>query len=260
MSTDQDTLLKRGKVDGQECLRVMNRTNGKVVADIESFCNHNPALLVSSIHNSNTIFEFCAKCNEIRVYNICNIVDRQVICKKCTPRGMCSGPDNTLFVMDGFFVIWHFEWNCGDTNLKVVRKVRSKLANYYYLLKMCHSAVNHSLIVASLSISMSVDAVSLADGSCLWTLSRSNGGFEIHPYGVCCNPTDGCIFICNRQGNSVYMLDPFTGHILQVIPIIDAFVNLLDLCWSNSQPHLTVLGTNKEETEFIGCFNVEDYM
>ena len=56
------------------------------------------------------------------------------------------------------------------------------------------------------------------------------------------------------------MLDPFTGHTLQVIPVSGTFVNLSDLCWSKSQPHLTVLGTNEEETDLIAGFNVEDDM
>ena len=161
--TDQETLLKRGKVDGHECLRVMNRTNGEILADIKSLCNHDPGLLVPCTNNSYNIFEFCARCNEIRVYETCNVVKGYVICKKCTPRGMCSGRDNNLFVMDNLFVIWHCEWNCGDKNLKVIRKIKTNLPYPGCLLKMCHSVINNSLIVVS--IDENVDAVSIVDGS-----------------------------------------------------------------------------------------------
>ena len=34
--TDPKTLLKRGKVDGHECLLVLNRTNGEVIGDIKA--------------------------------------------------------------------------------------------------------------------------------------------------------------------------------------------------------------------------------
>ena len=255
--TDPYTLLKRGKVDGHECLRDMNRTNGEVIGDIKSLCNHDPGLLVSCPNNSCNICEFCARCNEIRVYDTRNVANRRVICKKCTPRGMCSGRDNSLFVIDSLSVIWLCEWNCGDKNLKVIRKIQPKLPYLGGLIKMCHSVKNNSLIVVN--ISASVNAVSLVDGFCLWTLPRSIGGLEIHPYGVCCNLADGCILICNGQGEPrVLMLDPFTGHILQFIHVGDAFTNLSDLCWSDSQPHLTVLGTNEEGTDIIACFNVED--
>ena len=255
--TDEETLLKRGKVKGHECLSVMNRTNGKVVAGIESLCHHDPGLLAPHTKHSNNIFEFCGKCNEIRVYDTCNIGDRRVIYKKCTPRGMCSGSGNTLFVIDISLVIWHCEWNHGDKNLKVIRKIKTKLLYPGCLLKMCHSARNNSLIV--LSIGERIDAVSLADGSLLWTLPSSIGGLDMHPYGVCCNTNDGCILICNGYEKArVLTLDPFRGHVLQIIRITDAFILLSDLSWSNSQPHLTVLGINKEETDLIGCFSVED--
>ena len=220
-------------------------------------CNHDPGLLVSCPNNSYNIFEFCARCNEIRVYDTCNVANRRVICKQCAPRGMCSGRDNSLFVIHSLFVIWHCEWNYGDKNLKVIRKIRPKLLYRGSLIKMCHSVKNNSLIVVN--IAESVDAVSLVDGSCLWTLPQSIGGLEIHPYVVCCNPADGCILICNGQGEpTVLMLDPFTGHILQFIHVSDVFANLSDLCWSDSQPHLTVLGANEEETDIIACFNVEN--
>ena len=255
--SDEETLLKRGKIKGHECLRVMNRINGEVIADIKSLCNHDPGLLAPHNNSLNNIFEFCAKCNEIRVYNTSSVGDRRVIYKKCTPRGMCSGPGNTLFVIDISLVIWRCEWNHGDKNLKVIRKIKTKLLYPGCLLKMCHSATNNSLIVVS--IDEGIDAVSLTDGSLLWTLPRSIGGLDMHPYGVCRNPHDGCILICNGYEKArVLTLDPFTGHILQVIRITDAFIRLSDLCWSNSQPHLTVLGINKEETDLIGCFSVED--
>ena len=261
LSNNQETLTKRGKVEGHEYLHIVRRSNGEIINNIKLLCNDANGLIAPQVIDSNTVIEFCAKCEEIRAYNIAT-GERHVIYKKCSPRGVCTGPGNAVFIFDSNGCIVQLKRNSNNTQLKVVRNARlqgSLWRNHslYTKHKMCYSEITNSLVIVSLCDGV-VCSVSLADGSCSWTVSGKIGGFQLIPYGICCNPTDGSIFICNGGRKSILLFDAFTGCVLQVIPVNNVIKNLTDICWSRSQPHLTVLGTNEDGSDSVVCFNVED--
>ena len=257
LSNVAETLSKRGKVDGQECLHIVHRSNGDAIRNIKILCNHNNGLLAPIVNESNIVLEFCADCEEIRAYNIA-AGEGHVIFENCSPIGMCTGPGNTVFVFDYSGCILQLKWDDSSTQLNVIRGIEVQgRSPDTYLSKMCYSEITNSLVIVSLNDV--VNSISLADGSCSWTLSGKLRGFKIFPYGVCSNPADGFIFICNGgRKTTIFLLDPFTGYVLQVIPINNTFRTLSDICWSSSQPHLTVVGKNEDGSDSVVCYNVED--
>ena len=130
-----DVLFRRAKVNGRETLWMMERPTGHVITRMKSLCDHDRGFICSNPSNTMYIMEFCYACKEIRAYNI-ETKNASIVFKGIAVCGMCTGPNDTIFVIDSFGDIFQLEWKSKD-RLSVIQGLPTLKISEGSMNKMC---------------------------------------------------------------------------------------------------------------------------
>ena len=109
-------------------------------------------------------------------------------------------------------------------------------------------------IINMIHFSGCIQAVRLSYGTVVWDIAGEVAGKEIKPYGVC-NDSDGNIYVADSNNERILMLDSKTGELLQVLMQEEKTGDIFDVCWTESQPQLTVRHGDPKSIKQISCYN-----
>ena len=230
----------------QQYISVLDKFTGKVIREIPSGCNHFYRMACQHPTVVSLVIESCQECEEIRAYDIRTLTKR-VVRKHLKPLALCLGPGKSLLFVTVDGTILELEWINEVEGFAIVRNIQVTIKPKK-ITKMCYLEQHNVLVVLSKGL---LHAVHLEDGCPLWKLSKTNKGSRFEPSGVTCD-TAGRVFVVESCDRWLLVLDGLTGERLQVVRLQECWALVNDVCWSPTQPQLTVL----HDVNMISCYNM----
>ena len=89
-----------------------------------------------------------------------------------------------------------------------------------------------------------------ASESEMWNLSAPVTGQVIKPKSITCDP-EGHAYVSDGVTNRILKINSLTGEILGVLLVGEEQGEIRSICWSNTEPNLTVLQGNPISTYFM---------
>ena len=263
-----DQIVVRGRLNGSYVIRVLERTKGFVISEMNSRCNHDFCAFSSYPKDSSLIVEICRTCNQMRRYDTaCKETPDVFFLQK--PRTICSGPQKSFFVVDDVGYLLEIKWPKECKSPTVGRRIKTDAND---ILGICFIE-QHDIVVVTSPVSDSpgfVKAVKLGDGTTQWVLlqiderktersedkyaQRNNPFKDVDPGGLCADDS-GNIFVADTGNKLLLLIDGETGGLMQVFHWRKGYVQ--DVCWSRNKPQLNVAYGSVLFELTIGCYTIQ---
>ena len=237
LKTGNGQLSVYGEVDDKNFLRVLN-PNGEYIRDIRRECEHDIYCtrdMCRHPRDGNHFLEACSDCGQIRSFDTLNR-RAETVCEETHVCLLCPGPLDKLIGLDHAGTMHEFEWIEDTQQMVIVRTVPVSLSNVW---RMAYVEKHDILILLSQDPGR-IKAVRVNDGSTLWEFNEEMYGKEILPHAVC-HDSDGRVYISNIDNNTLLIFDSQEGELLQTNLLDADIMCIIDMCWNDSQPHLTLL-------------------
>ena len=257
-----DHIVVRGRQNGDYVIRVVERTKGFIISEINSRCNHDFCAFSTYPENSSLIVEICKPCNHLRR-------NLDVFCLQ-KPRAICPGPQKSFLVVDDTGYLLEVNWPKECKIPTVGRRIQIDAKN---VLGLCF-VEQHDMVVLTSPVSDSpgfVKALKLDDGTTKWVLLQiderkterpkekvylqtSTPFRDIDPGGLCADES-GNIFVADTGNKLLLLIDGESGDLLQVFHLKKGYIQ--DVCRSRNQPQLSVAYGSVLFELTIGCYNIK---
>ena len=231
----------------------MSRLTGDLINEIPSVCDHYPVRMCKYHQDQDYVFESCAKCKEIRAYNI-NTAETFTVHKGSKIIRMCEGPAGSLLVVDNNGGIWKLHWD-----RKTQDQTQPVFIQYYPRrtgkspLKFCYAEC-HDIFMLIMKDTEEEDyeiiAVKLGSESIVWRLYGPVDGYVIKPESITCD-IDGNAYVGDRATNRILKIDGLTGEILSILLFELEEIRIQSIRWTNTEPNLTLLEGKLISTYFV---------
>ena len=263
-----DHIVVRGRQNGDYVIRVVERTKGFIISEINSRCNHDFCAFSTYPENSSLIIEICKTCNQLRRYDTACKENLDVFCLH-KPRAICPGPQKSFLVVDDTGYLLEVNW---PEECKIPTAGRRLQIDAKNILGLCFME-HHDIVVVTSPVSDCpgfVKAVKLGDGATKWVLLQiderkterpeekylqtSTPFRDIDPGGLCADES-GTIFVADTGNKLMLLIDGESGDLLQVFHLKKGYIQ--DVCWSRNQPQLSVAYGSVLFKLTIGCYNIK---
>ena len=228
-----------------EMIKIYNRQTGELIREIKPHCSHLCLPLCEHQIDSDFFLEGCDGCAKIRIYNIIT-GEVKMVRNNCKPRDFCKGPNGSLLVFDYEGRLLQFSWNEEKHELILVRTISTRSRKVQ---KICY--VEKSDIVVFVHGKDYMAAHDHNTDTNIWNtgiLASKDPDFR----GISCD-LDGRIFVADGKNARLLVLRGQNGRVLQVALDSLDIGGIWDVCWSYTQPKLTVF-----HADTITCYNVEE--
>ena len=240
LALHESRLLVYGEINWKMHIRIFDQKNGSFIKDIKSHCDHCYCCTSNICRHpveNHCILETCARCRQIRSYNI-NTGEVHPVFTKKSIDVLCQGPSNTVIGIEKNGYMYQLEWQHEKRELIIIKILQ---ANVRDLARICYVDGLDSVILVSQDPCF-IQAIKFGDGLPFWSFSRSIGGKEVDPYGLCYD-SKGRLYIGDLCNKRFLVLDAQRGELLQVVELDEDTCNIIDMdmCYTSSHPQLTLL-------------------
>ena len=266
--SNNDFLLLRQCKSGKGSIQVLNRLTGEVIREVASQCDHTFCQIRGHPVDKDIILENCLECDVISQYDI-NAKRCETIYTGFEIIRMCRGASGSVLALDKSHQLLQFDWIKEHKMLRHVKDDRNMKLKYadgetesnLRLCKICYMEQKDILILTTKKINcdnlepFDVRTIKLKDIEkqridVNWRLSG-----VLKPFALACD-NDCNIYVSDIKTNNIYVIDSSSGKPVKILTLPEGSGGIRKMCWSRSQPHLTVHQAHQGAGNTINCYNV----